>query len=175
MLVEDFSLVRLSNQYQIKSFDCDDLDLNDFLFEDAKTALNQHIAVTYLLEKGEHTVAYFCVFNDKISIKDLKSENFNFIQKIFTETGFENLNSYPAVKIGRLGVNKTHQNAGIGKWILDYLKLWFIDSNRTGCRFITVDAYAQSLGFYEKMGFDFMTVKDEGKSTRQMYFDLLSI
>lgn len=55
MPVEDFSLVRLSSNYQIKPFDCNDSDLNDFLFEDAKPALNQHIAVTYLLEKGKST------------------------------------------------------------------------------------------------------------------------
>ena len=48
----------------------------------------------------------------------------------------------------------------------------FIDNNRTGCKFITVDAYAQSLDFYVKNGFNFLTDQDIGKDTRLMYFDL---
>jgi hypothetical protein len=53
--------------------------------------------------------------------------------------------------------------------------LWFIENYKTGCRFITVDAYSKSLGFYLKNGFIFMTSKDEDKDTRLMYFDLSSL
>ncbi len=44
--------------------------------------------------------------------------------------------------------------------------------NRTACRFLTVDAYSNAVGFYESMGFRFITKKDEGEDTRLMYYDL---
>lgn len=79
------------------------------------------------------------------------------------------------MKIGRLAVNVDFQGQGLGKIILDYLKQLFIENNRTGCKFITVDAYSQSLHFYEKNGFEYLTAKDAGDDTRLMYFDLIKI
>jgi len=43
------------------------------------------------------------------------------------------------------------------------------------CKLLTVDAYEQSLGFYEKKGFTYFTDNDKGKDTRQMYLDLTPI
>jgi GNAT superfamily N-acetyltransferase len=83
--------------------------------------------------------------------------------------------SYPAVKIGRFGTDKTIQNSGLGTQILDYIKGWFISENKTGCQYITVDAYKQSLRFYEKNGFRYFTDMDKDADTRQMYFSLLEL
>ena len=43
---------------------------------------------------------------------------------------------------------------------------------RAGCRFITVDAYANATKFYQKNGFEFFTMTDAFDSTRLMYFDI---
>ena len=52
------------------------------------------------------------------------------------------IHNYPSVLIGRLAVNENFQGNGIGSEILDFLKIWFSDShNKTGCRFLAVDAY----------------------------------
>ena len=51
--------------------------------------------------------------------------------------------SYPAVLIGRLAVNRDFQGSNfmIVKQIMDFIKAWFSeDDNKTGCRFILVDA-----------------------------------
>ncbi len=50
----------------------------------------------------------------------------------------------------------------------------FLKDNRTGCRFITIDAYnnERTLRFYEKNDFTFFSDKDKNKKTRSMYFDL---
>src|SRR4051812_42272190 len=98
----EFSLHRLTHDYNIKPFDCKDTDLNGFLFDDAKAALNLNLTVTYLLEDENKTCAYFSLLNDKVSIKDLRTEGFTLFRNIFKNTGFENLSSYPAVKLGRL-------------------------------------------------------------------------
>jgi hypothetical protein len=63
--------------------------------------------------------------------------------------------------LGRLGINIENQRQGTGKDILNYLK--------------TVDAYSRSFGFYEKNGFDYITVRDKDDDTRLMFFDLSTI
>jgi hypothetical protein len=78
----------------------------------------------------------------------------------------------PAMKIGRLAVHNDYKFQDIGTAILDYLKKLFIDNNRTGCSYITVDAYKNSLKFYEKNEFDYLTKADLNKDTRLMFFDL---
>ena len=45
---------------------------------------------------------------------------------------------------------------------------------RSACRFITVDAYAAAVPFYEKCGFMFLSEKDSNSKTRSMYFDLIN-
>ena len=83
--------------------------------------------------------------------------------------------SYPAVKLGRLGVSNEYKGQGVGRIIIDFLKIHFVTNNKTGCRFITVDAYDKSLQFYEKQGFSYLTDSDIGKDTRQMYYDLAKL
>jgi len=84
------------------------------------------------------------------------------------------LESFPAVKIGRLAVHTDYQKQGIGTQLIDFIKAFFITNNKTGCRFITADAYQESLKFYERNGFKFLTDKDKGKKARLMYFDLFT-
>ncbi len=56
---------------------------------------------------------------------------------------------------------------------------FFTTDNRSGCRFITVDAYREAVAFYEKNGFVVAkTVEDEEDrraSTIAMFFDLKRI
>ena len=54
-------------------------------------------------------------------------------------------------------------------------KEFFRTNNRTGCRFITVDAYNDeaTLNFYKKNGFDFLWNADKNDNTRIMFFDLM--
>lgn len=95
--------------------------------------------------------------------------------------------SYPAALIGRLGVNEKYQDLHIGSQLIGFIKDWFrAEDNKTGCRFLVVDAYnnPRTLKFYERNGFRYLH-KDENEeksyyhigedeliSTRLMYFDL---
>jgi GNAT superfamily N-acetyltransferase len=115
------------------------------------------------------------LFNDKVAYQDFANNNqWKKFRKgvISPEKQFR---SYPAVKIGRLAVTESYKGKEIGSKILDYLKGWLMDNNRTGCKFITVDAYDKSLKFYEKNEFKYLTNDDLGKDTRVMYFDLLPL
>ncbi len=41
----------------------------------------------------------------------------------------------------------------IGSWIIEFLKAYFLLNNKTGCRYLTVDAYPHRTKFYESNGF----------------------
>jgi hypothetical protein len=63
----------------------------------------------------------------------------------------------------------------LGSGLLDYIKSMFVINNKTGCRFITVDAYLAAIPFYEKNGFRMMNQEDDDPHTRLMYFDLMDL
>jgi len=100
------------------------------------------------------------------------------------------MRSYPAVLIGRFGVNIILLRSGVGCEVMDFIKSWFIEpKNKTGCRFLVVDAYNEEIPikFYSKNGFSFLfnTEPQEKEylnipeniplKTRLMYFDLIKI
>jgi GNAT superfamily N-acetyltransferase len=132
------------------------------------------LTVTYVLEANGKTAGFFSLSNDKIQRADNKPiwNRLNRHIKFDKRRG-----AYPAVKLGRLGVDKDFQNTGVGTFLLNFIKTFIIDENKTGCRFITVDAYnnAKALHFYQKNGFEFFLQNDTSEKTRLMFFDLLPL
>ena len=172
---ENIKLIRLSSESLIKPFNCGDLDLNEFLINDSIKFIRSLLAVTYVIENETNTIAFFSLLNDKVSILDTESKT-QWRKLIKDKLPYgKRFNSYPAMKIGRLGVSLLYKKQGFGTDILNYLKDLFISNNRTGCRYITVDAYRESLDFYKKNGFEFMTSLDVNADTRLMYFDLIQL
>ncbi len=178
MNFSDFKLIRLSSDLEIKPFNCGDSDLNDFLYNDSKDYQKELLAVTYIIESDMETVAFFSLLNDKITFEIETKSDKTFWNK-FNRKNIPNpkrtTKGYPAMKIGRLAVNNNFKSQNIGSLIIDYLKGLFIDNNRTGCKFITVDGYRASLKFYERNGFKFLTELDENEETRLMFFNLTDL
>ncbi|MCF0069342.1 GNAT family N-acetyltransferase [Dyadobacter sp. CY261] len=126
------------------------------------------MAVSYLLEVDEDIVGFFCVSNDRICKGDTDKW-----RKIKDSVPYpKRRNSYPAVKIGRLAIDKKFQRGGFGNRMLEYIKYLFLKNNKTGCRFLLVDAYLQSVNFYSKNGFVELSNDKSDKDTKLMYFDL---
>ena len=148
---ERYTIHRMAEQEIVAAFDCGDEDLNGFILTDAPLYRKEKLAVTYtVFEKSNHNhiVAFFSLSNDRISI------------------------CYPAAKIGRLGVSESLKGMNIGSMLLKFIKLYFITDNKTGCRFITVDAYAAAIPFYLSNGFVPLNEEDADEPTRLLYFDL---
>lgn len=165
---------RLSSTIEIKNFDCGNNDLNDFILNDALPHQDQLLTITYLYKYQNKTVAFFSVSNDTVSELMFEDKNkFDKFRKSIPRP--KRYRILPAVKIGRFGVDKKFEGNGIGNWIMDFIKLSFIHNNKTGCRFITVDAYnnERTLHFYQKNDFEFFTGQDAEHKTRSMYFDLI--
>lgn len=102
----------------------------------------------------------------------------------------KSMKDYPAVLVARLGVDKKYASQGIGSDVLNFIKVWFLDPmNKTGCRFILIDAYntPSTLSFYSRNGFSLVfSTEEQEKSyrtisqnkelnTRLMFCDLMKV
>lgn len=164
-------LIRLAEDYSFGPFDCGEADLNDFLLTDAKDYASQLLAVTYLIESRGGVAAYFALSNDRISLSDSDKATWRRIKRAFPHR--KHRNDYPAVKIGRLAVDRKYQGQQIGTSILDFVKKTFITNNRTGCCFITVDAVPDAVRFYENNGFLLLrSATMQHSETVPMYYNL---
>ena len=172
MAVEDYDFAPLRVDTVIKPFKSKDADLNGFLLDDAQKYLTDLMAVTYLLEDPttQKTVAYFSLLNDKITFDPGQHSIWNRLSRRIANA--KRRKHYPAVKLGRLAISEEYMGQGIGKDIIRLIKYMFTHGNRTGCRFVTVDAYSDAVGFYQNCGFDFISTKDKDDDTRLMYYDL---
>ena len=170
----DWTLRRLEPGQARPAFDCGDDDLNEFFAKDSVKSGRELLSVTYVAEIGEEVVAFFSLSNDALRRNDTtRSRITRILKRVPREKRYP---SMPAVKIGRLATCIARRRNNIGTELLDYLKFWFTHGNKTGCRFIIVDAYniPRTIGFYRKNGFDFLVSGDEEDKTRLMYFDLIT-
>ena len=137
------------------------------------TSATELVSVTYIWRENHVPIAFFSVSNDSISRDKCPRSAFERIQRLLARE--KRYSSLPAVKIGRIGVSNACRRSGCGSRILEFLKIWFTTQNKTGCRFIVVDAYndEERIGFYQRNGFTFLTEADKNDKTRIMYFDLL--
>ena len=172
MNIADFDLVDLTLEVNLETFKCAESDLNEFLIDESKDYQAEFLAKTYLLINPANgdIVAYYSLLNDVIRLDETEKSIRNRINR---KIPFSKQRShYPAVKVGRLAVSETYVSMGIGRILLDSVKYIFTHGNRTGCRFLTVDALNTATGFYERNDFRFFTEQDKDDDTRLMYFDL---
>ena len=172
--IDHYRIYKLAEDEKINTFDCGDTDLNDFAMNEAQPYRKEKLAVTYTLvnkEDSSEIAAFFCLLNDRISMTDFDNKTeYNRFRKRFVNA--KRIKSYPATKIGRFAVAKSMKGKSIGSFLLDFIKSFFVVDNKTGCRFLTVDAYADAVPFYLKNGFVPLNDDDKDDDTRLLYFDL---
>lgn len=175
-------------------FNCEDADLNEFFAKDVLNYTNELLGKSYCFtfdDDEKQIVAAFTISNDSIKTFSLPNAR---KKKLNSEIPrVKQMKSYPAVLIGRLGVNINFrkikgEEKTIGDQLMDFIKSWFIDkANKTGCRFIVVDSYNNpaTLKYYKSNGFTelFSTENQEREytnlpletelKTRLLYFDLI--
>lgn len=170
-------------------FSCDDSDLDEFFASDAFYYDEELLGRTYAwinLENPTLIMGLVTLANDSVKAKSIIPSARNRVQRAISNA--KRGMNYPAVLIGRLGVASGFRGKGfkVGSQILSFIKDWFRTDNKTGCRFIVVDAYnnERTLHFYERNGFktlykteqeekEFLKLMpDEPLETRFMFFDL---
>lgn len=169
--VEDFSV--------FAGFSClkpedTDRDLDDFIHNDAERHFKDRIAITYSLISSaypEFILGFATLQNDAIVIPDQPPAAFPLSKQY-------EYRAFPAVKIGRLGIQNELQYNGAGSALIHMIKMLMTTANRTGCRFLTVDARRDKRNkinvcpFYAKNGFSELTLRNKTSRYIPMYFDL---
>lgn len=181
--------IRVSAEPNMKyHFTCGDADLDEFFNQDAWLYADQLLGKTYYFMTYDepNIVAAFTVANDSIKAALISKSLRNKVQRNIPNA--KRTRNYPAILIARLGVSTHMRGLHIGSQVIDYIKYWFIDEeNKSGCRFIVVDAYNQPevLHFYEENGFKLLYATEEEERetfsikegeplhSRMMYFDLI--
>ncbi len=177
---------------ELQTFSCGDSDLDDFFHNESYCYAEQLLGKTYYfstMDGDKKIVCAFTLANDSIKAALIPNSSRNRIQRKIPNS--KRTRSYPAVLIGRLGVASEFQGSdyGVGSQVIDFIASWFFHpDNKTGCRFMVVDAYNKPdvLHFYEKNGFKFLYsseglekeanhIADEDPlDSRMMYLDLMS-
>jgi len=170
-------------------FDCGHNDLNSFFKDDALKFCNQLLGKTHCFTLDDDPSIIVCAFtisNDSIKARDLPNSIKRKVTKLIPRE--KTLRNYPAILIGRLGVNIKYRGTTVSLELMNFIKSWFIDSkNKTGCRYIIVDSYNEpiALHYYSKNGFpaifhdepqekEYLKIPlEQSLKTRLMYFDLI--
>ena len=188
-LEDKCSLFPLLKQEEIEGFTCGDRDLDDFFTNDCFAYSKELLGKTYCFRMDTNPRVVVCAFtlaNAGVRVSDLPNARKKKIEADIPH--IKALKDYPAVLVARLGVSKDYRLLNIGSDALSYIKLWFLEPyNKTGCRFMIVDAYnnAETISFYEKNGFKTVfsseqqekdyrhLVPEVSLNTRLMYYDLM--
>ena len=191
------SVLSAEHLSQCNTFDCgsseDEQDLNDFFAHDAIPYQQKLLGKTYLFRSRQNPkdiVTAFTLANDSIRLTNKLAEEYkeSFLED--TDLREKSIKRFPAVLLGRLGTSTKFAHQGYGSAVMDFIKNLFREHNKTGCRFIIVDALNNTgtLRYYERNGFHYL-VEDERLEakyvgigvgrlplhTRLMYFDLLNM
>ena len=155
--LQDVSVLVLTGNHSIKPFDCEDEDLNEFLFEEAILYRKEKLATTFVVENSERTLGYYSLLNDSLQLREdmftSKSQFRKFLRELMPYPK-RHLKTIPALKIGRLAIDKSFKGKGIGRVIMN------------------IDVYKQAIPFYQRMGFEFLSDNDKEDNTRLMFLDL---
>ncbi len=98
--------------------------------------------------------------------------------KSFSKLARMKIETIPALKIGRLAVDRRYQNRGVGRLLIKYIAGMAIEIGRgTGIRLLILQAKPQSVPFYLKAGFQltYEVKRERGRRNRTMFLDLFRI
>ena len=190
-LYDECSLCALKKKTDLEGFCCGDKDLDDFFTNDCFAYAKELLGKTYFYTVKSAPTTVVCAFtlaNAGIRVSDLPNARRKKVEANIPHA--KSLKDYPAVLIARLGVSKDFRSKHIGSDVLRYIKYWFLDPyNKTGCRYVLVDAYnsPHAIHFYENNGFATVFSSEEQEkmyrhitkecplNTRLMYFDLMPL
>jgi len=172
----EFQLFTAETQ-AVKTFDCGNADLNDFLCKNEVRGFEAKLLgkTTLVYYEGE-LVAYYTIYNDSLR-KDYLTKIKSF------EPSVQHIENIPALTIGRLAVQNEWKGKGIGRLLIQRIAFTaLLESKRTtGVRLLLVQAKEEAFDFYLKLCFQFVydsareKKRFKARGTRTMFFDLRSL
>ena len=116
-------------------FSCGNKDLDEFFASDYSDYASQLMGKTYAfleIDNPREVICAFTVSNASIFTNHLPNARRKRVGKDVPQKKRDMI--YPAVLIGRLGVNSKFARRHIGTELMDSIKSWFTDEdNKTGC------------------------------------------
>ncbi|WP_455998475.1 GNAT family N-acetyltransferase [Phocaeicola barnesiae] len=176
-------------------FSCKDGDITEFFTKEYADYAYQLLGKSYCFVEQEKRciVGAFTVANSSIRADLLPNSRRNKLNRNIPNE--KRRPQYPAVLVGQLAVSEDYKGLHVGDELLDAIKSWFIEPlNKTGCRYVVVDAlnHSKVFDFYQRNGFKFLFATEEEEwtflhgrrtakegtamqpmHTRLMYFDLI--
>lgn len=165
----EISLLSVSDD--VRGFCCGDPDLDDFILSDALRLQGQGVTSAYLARYEGELVGYVALLADIVELRTGERKRIGL--------GHSDSPMVPAVKIGRLAVTMSCRSRvrGIGTALvaLSFSVATSRVASAIGCRLLTVDAYQQSVRFYESLGFVRNKARNTGDGpTVSMRLDMLA-
>lgn len=174
----EISHLEESDLPSLSDFYCGQEEIDDFFHDEVELCAKYNYLIPYkcTLKGNGQIVGLFTLANDILRLDyedkiDFPNLNYEYSDIFMRQT------TYPAINIGHLAVEKNMQSKGIGRYIIDFVRITFSTYRVSGCQFITVDALNNSdtIRFYtDKVGFEFQSLSDLNKHTRRMYLDIFT-
>ncbi len=149
-----------------KDYTCKkDKEIENFFKSEYKDYNRQLLGKSYCFLTKEEVPRLACAFtlaNSSVRVDRLSNKKRNKFNRDIPNA--KRRSQYPAVLIGQFAVMDDFRRLDLGTKVMDFIKSWFIDpQNKTGCRYIIVDAVNNEyvLNFYKDNGFKFIFASDE--------------
>ena len=141
------------------SFDCGEEKLNNFIHKEISLYQRERLGITYLIHLGSKLVGFVT-----ISMASVKTEKMDFDENLKIR-----LESYPALQIGQLAIDKEHQGKGIGTKIIQWCMRQALEySEDIGCRLLVLNSLPSSVKFYTSCNFEQLK-RQEKRREKVMY------
>ena len=163
----NYKFETLTEEHDVSGFESESEDLNEFLKNDALTLQDNKFNVTKLVTCDGEIIGFVSLLTDSIPLKDIRDDDLRY--DIKKQLNIKNKKKkLPAVKIGRLAIDKKYSNQGLGSDILINVlyNLKHLAETAVGLRFITVDGYAKAYTFYVEHN-NFVNLKKDDKKIRE--------
>ena len=103
---ENYYFEILNEKHDLSNFECDSNDLTNFLKNDALKQRDMNLNLSQLVICDNEIVGFFSLLTDTLKLKTL--ENNNLKKEIKLELDISENNEIPAIKIGRLAIDKKY-------------------------------------------------------------------
>lgn len=166
-------ILPFAGQFDVAGFSCgdspDQADLNDFLKSDALRYAATGMSQTYVAVADAAVVGYVTLLMDAIWLNPDEKDEF---RRADVPVGM----TIPALKVGRLARLQSCRIPLVGTALMRFAFATLVDqSERVGCRLLSVDAIPSAVEFYEKLGFvrnlHFNHATGKRRTTTSMRFD----
>ena len=143
------------------------IPLKTFLKRDAKPFHKANIAKTYCLVEPDQSPSriwgYITLLCSEIKIENCQRPN---------DCANMRYDSYPAVKIARLAIDKEVKGNDLGTSLVDFSVSLVQDEimPKIGCRFLVVDSKKDALEFYQKVGFTMLDTENNKHAEHPILF-----